>query len=323
MPQNNQDEPKKPVHMNPFKKFISINIPNWLLRIEKLNDGDRILYGQLFQHSGKKGLCWPKQVTLGKELLTSPDTINRRVQKLKRLGLIDVIRRGKKKSNIYKFCYRPELIEEGDLLKGVTKQSLLVSNSHGNVAELPNNNDGDQAESPNEHTAEMPNTLVKDKEEKEKTDGSSDTKVSDAINLVISFLDALWNEDCDICTYETEITAEIKNTLDGVDWVDFCEKYWTALLDKFAYENWRNNERRAQTQSGINVCIARDAYGKTTVVAAMYNYLRYKAVTQGPYCGEYEQCDGSWLEIFLAFRYGIPEFKNWREVKARISDGCS
>ena len=90
-------------YINPYKKFVGSLIPNWLLQRKEISPGAKLYYGRLCQYSGKNGRCYPKQITLARELGCSRSQVIRYINELVKHGLIEKIRVGLQRANRYKF----------------------------------------------------------------------------------------------------------------------------------------------------------------------------------------------------------------------------
>lgn len=94
---------KTKTRINPYKLFVGVFIPNWLLSRPELGLGPKVLYGVLSLHAGKKGYCWPGQETLAMEICVTTRQIRRYLDELTRENLIEVDQMGLTKSNQYFF----------------------------------------------------------------------------------------------------------------------------------------------------------------------------------------------------------------------------
>lgn len=90
-------------YINPYKLFIGSLIPNWLLQRKEISQGAKLCYARLCQYSGKDGLCYPKQVTLAKELGCSRSQVIKYINELVKQGLIEKVRVGLQRANRYRF----------------------------------------------------------------------------------------------------------------------------------------------------------------------------------------------------------------------------
>jgi len=92
---------------NPYKLFRFCPIPNWLMQRQEVSYGAKCLFGQLTQHAGEDGFCFPSQKTLAKELGCSERYIRKLVAELKRHKLIATVRDNTHQSNSYVFLVHP------------------------------------------------------------------------------------------------------------------------------------------------------------------------------------------------------------------------
>ena len=92
---------------NPYKLFRFCPIPNWLMQRPEVSYGAKCLFGQLTQHAGEDGFCFPSQKTLAKELGCSVRQVKRFVAELKQHKLIATVRDSAHQSNSYIFLVHP------------------------------------------------------------------------------------------------------------------------------------------------------------------------------------------------------------------------
>jgi len=92
---------------NPYKLFRFCPIPNWLMQRQEVSFGAKCLFGQLTQHAGEDGFCFPSQKTLAKELGCSVRHIKRLLAELKQHKLIATVRDNTHQTNSYVFLVHP------------------------------------------------------------------------------------------------------------------------------------------------------------------------------------------------------------------------
>jgi len=92
---------------NPYKLFRFCPIPNWLMQRPEVSFGAKCLFGQLTQHAGEDGFCFPSQKTLARELGCSVRHIKRLLAELKQHKLIATVRDQVHQSNSYIFLVHP------------------------------------------------------------------------------------------------------------------------------------------------------------------------------------------------------------------------
>lgn len=83
--------------------FIGSFIPNWILKLDELSACDKIVYARLSQYAGKDGECFPKQETIAEECGMSISTVNTSIKNLVEIGLLECVKRGQGKTNLYFF----------------------------------------------------------------------------------------------------------------------------------------------------------------------------------------------------------------------------
>lgn len=98
--------------INPYKLFYGIWIPNWLLERKEVSSGAKLCYGALCRFAGRNGRCWPGQEAVADVLGVSIRQVQRHLQDLLGLGLIEQVQRGHMKSNVYYFLDHPWIRED-------------------------------------------------------------------------------------------------------------------------------------------------------------------------------------------------------------------
>lgn len=89
--------------INPYKQFIGSFVPDWLMARKEISQGAKLCYARLCRYAGKDGKCFPKQSTLAVELGVSINMVPRYLKELTAYNLIEVIRQGCGKPNLYYF----------------------------------------------------------------------------------------------------------------------------------------------------------------------------------------------------------------------------
>lgn len=81
------------------------SVPNWVIRSDRLQGSEKLLYIALLNRANAKGECWPSLSTLTKEVGVSNRTIMRKLDDLEKKGLVKKTRRAKEAvgqiSNLY------------------------------------------------------------------------------------------------------------------------------------------------------------------------------------------------------------------------------
>jgi hypothetical protein len=76
-------------------------VPNHLLRNQKLSANAKIVYAMLLSYAWNNRRVYPGQVRMGDDIGLSQPTIHRAIQELESEGWLEVQRRGQGKTNIY------------------------------------------------------------------------------------------------------------------------------------------------------------------------------------------------------------------------------
>ena len=94
-------------YINPYKRFVGAIVPNGLLERREVSPGAKLAYARLCQHAAKDGelvgVAWPKRDVLARELGVKARQVDRYLDELQSTRLIEIRRRGFKKSNLYRF----------------------------------------------------------------------------------------------------------------------------------------------------------------------------------------------------------------------------
>ncbi len=89
------------VILNEALKQGFTQLPNYVLRDNKLSFGARLTYAVLLSYAWQEGSCFPGQTKIGEDLGVSRQMINGYLKELKERKYIDWKRRGLNKTNIY------------------------------------------------------------------------------------------------------------------------------------------------------------------------------------------------------------------------------
>lgn len=107
-------------YINPYRLFHGAMIPNWLLMRPnaEINSSAKMVYARLGQYAGKKGVAFPCKRTLAGQVGLSLDAVDKCIEALEALGLIEVTRRpqpgGSHRSNEYRFLEHDWMWAEDD-----------------------------------------------------------------------------------------------------------------------------------------------------------------------------------------------------------------
>ncbi len=107
--------------INPWKLFVGIFIPNWLIGRPELTFGAKFCYGILCQFSGRKGRCFPKQEQLASRLGVSTRQVVKYIKQLEKYELIIAFKNEFRGRNVYRFLDHPWM---------ESKQPKVNSSSH-------------------------------------------------------------------------------------------------------------------------------------------------------------------------------------------------
>ena len=113
--------------INPFKMFIGIFIPNWLLDRKDVSSGVKVCYGALCRFAGRNGHCWPAQEALAAMMGVSVRQVQRHMQELVELKLIEPVRRGHMRTNVYYFLDHPWIHEDTPADDDVPEEPALLT----------------------------------------------------------------------------------------------------------------------------------------------------------------------------------------------------
>src|SRR5690348_10623829 len=77
-------------------------VPNFILTMTGITPGAKLVYALFLHYAWNKGRCFPGQETLAKDMGKSVSQVNSFVKELEKAELIEIIRRGLGKTNVYK-----------------------------------------------------------------------------------------------------------------------------------------------------------------------------------------------------------------------------
>jgi DNA-binding transcriptional ArsR family regulator len=99
--------------INPYKMFHGSFIPEWLEErpIKEISIGAKLIYARLTRYAGKYGDCFPKLEKISESTGVSVSQVQRYIKELKKIGLIESSRLGKKCSNRYFFLEHKWMLE--------------------------------------------------------------------------------------------------------------------------------------------------------------------------------------------------------------------
>jgi Helix-turn-helix domain len=89
----------------PWRRFHGFFVPQELARAAIVSPGAMLCWAALARHAGQDGDCYPREVTLAKELGRSERQVRRYVRQLESAGLIRISARGLNEPNRYEFLW--------------------------------------------------------------------------------------------------------------------------------------------------------------------------------------------------------------------------
>lgn len=99
--------PDAPGFVNPYGRWHGAFVPLWLLERGEIPTGAKMTYAVLCYHAGRQGRCFPGQRVLARELAISERQVRANLTTLVAHGMISVVQRGLRRSNVYHFCVHP------------------------------------------------------------------------------------------------------------------------------------------------------------------------------------------------------------------------
>ena len=99
---NIQLDTKDPVARGGFTQ-----VPNFLLRSNKLSAGDKMTFAMLLSYAWQNDYCFPGQVRLAEDLGLHETNVRKHLKSLEANGLLAITRRGQGKTNIYELNLKP------------------------------------------------------------------------------------------------------------------------------------------------------------------------------------------------------------------------
>jgi hypothetical protein len=99
--------PDAPGFLNPYGRWHGTFVPLWLLERGEIPTGAKMTYAVLCYHASRQGRCFPGQRVLARELAISERQVRANLTTLVAHGMISVVQRGLRRSNVYHFCVHP------------------------------------------------------------------------------------------------------------------------------------------------------------------------------------------------------------------------
>ena len=82
-------------------------VPNFLLKSKKLSSGDKLAFAMLLSYAWQNDFCFPGQKRLGDDMGLHETNVRRHLKSLQANGLLNIVRRGQGKTNIYELNLKP------------------------------------------------------------------------------------------------------------------------------------------------------------------------------------------------------------------------
>jgi Helix-turn-helix domain len=89
--------------INPYRLFTGSFLPTWLLERRELSPGAKLVYARLARYAGKRGVAYPRQLTLAREVGLGVRQVKRHIAELRRCELVAVALSGRGKPARYYF----------------------------------------------------------------------------------------------------------------------------------------------------------------------------------------------------------------------------
>jgi hypothetical protein len=94
-------------YINPNRFVFGSTVPNWLASRKEISPGAKLCYALLLTYAVDQGQASPERQRLAAELGVSARQVDRYIGELASEKLIEVVRRGLTKSNVYLFLNHP------------------------------------------------------------------------------------------------------------------------------------------------------------------------------------------------------------------------
>lgn len=82
-------------------------VPNFLLKSDKLSSGDKLAFAMLLSYAWQNDHCFPGQKRLAQDMGLHETNVRKHLKALQANGLLNIVRRGQGKTNIYELNLRP------------------------------------------------------------------------------------------------------------------------------------------------------------------------------------------------------------------------
>jgi biotin operon repressor len=85
-------------------------VPNFILKSKNLSAGDKMTFAMLLSYAWQNDYCFPGQVRLGQDLGLHETNVRKHLKSLQTNGLLNIVRRGQGKTNIYELNLKPRKV---------------------------------------------------------------------------------------------------------------------------------------------------------------------------------------------------------------------
>jgi hypothetical protein len=91
--------------LDPVTQGGFTQVPNFILKDANLSIGAKVTYAMFLSYAWHNDSCFPGQERLAEDMGMSVSRVNEFIKGLESAGLIEIIRRGQGKTNIYKIKF--------------------------------------------------------------------------------------------------------------------------------------------------------------------------------------------------------------------------
>lgn len=91
--------------LDPVARGGFTQLPNFILRDANLSVGAKVTYAMFLSYAWHNDSCFPGQERLAVDMGMSVSRVNAFIKALEEAGLIEIIRRGQGKTNLYKIMF--------------------------------------------------------------------------------------------------------------------------------------------------------------------------------------------------------------------------
>jgi len=101
----------KIIGADPLTQRGFTQIPNIILKTDKLTGGAKLAYTMLLSYAMQKDQCFPGQDRLGVDMGMSRQSANKYVMELNQKGFVNIKRRGQGRSNLYEINLKAKVLK--------------------------------------------------------------------------------------------------------------------------------------------------------------------------------------------------------------------